>query len=185
VFLATAPGAEIPFGLALASATLDAELQQGASDVLGLVEKKSVDRLTKALDKALKLSNVDFDLMSQSLAGVAMVLGEPPPLAVVKLFLARPSAGASRHLLDALEQVGVYPERVAGLKKRFDDLAGVEVAPEPLITGDDLAAKGLRPGPMFKRILDLVYDAQLEDRVKTKDEAMALALKEFKNQASE
>ena len=40
-----------------------------------------------------------------------------------------------------------------------------------------LTVAGLKPGPVFKRVLDAVYDAQLEDRVKTKDEALALALK--------
>ena len=40
------------------------------------------------------------------------------------------------------------------------------------MTGDDLTAAGLNAGPVFKRVLDAVYDAQLEDRVKTKEEAM-------------
>jgi tRNA nucleotidyltransferase/poly(A) polymerase len=177
VFLATAPGAEIPFGLALAAAVLDAELQQGASDVMGLVSKKSIDRLAKAMDKALKLANVEFDQMAQSLAGVAMVLTEAPPsVAIVKRFLARETAGSSRHLLDALEHVGICLERIGALKKRFSNFDGSEVAPQPLITGDDLAAKGLVPGPVFKRILEEVYDAQLEGRVGTKEEAMGMAM---------
>src|SRR2546427_778332 len=40
VFLATAAGAEISFGLGLASGVIDAELQQGAADLLVLLEKK-------------------------------------------------------------------------------------------------------------------------------------------------
>ena len=35
----------------------------------------------------------------------------------------------------------------------------------------------MTPGPVFKRVLDAVYDAQLEDRVSGKDEALALALR--------
>ena len=46
---------------------------------------------------------------------------------------------------------------------RLDALHGLVVAPEPLVTGDDLKAVGMLPGPAFKRILDEVYDAQLED----------------------
>ena len=34
--------------------------------------------------------------------------------------------------------------------------------PLPLITGDDLIALGYRPGPDFRRMLNLVEDAQLE-----------------------
>jgi hypothetical protein len=34
---------------------------------------------------------------------------------------------------------------------------------------------GVPPGPLFKRILDAVYDAQLEGRVRSKSEARELA----------
>lgn len=51
------------------------------------------------------------------------------------------------------------------------------VKPDPLVTGDDLIAQGLRPGPRFKEILDAVYDAQLENRVADKAAALAEALR--------
>ncbi len=175
VFLATAPGAEISFGSALAAAVLDVELHQG-NDVLEVVEKKNVNRIARAVDKALKLSNVEFDEMEQALSGFAMVLGDVPTVAQLKRFLARSTSGASRHLMEAMEAVEVHAEKIGAMKRRIDELEGTDVAPLPLITGDDLEGRGLKPGPMFKRILDDVYDAQLEDRVKTKDEAMKLAM---------
>jgi len=49
------------------------------------------------------------------------------------------------------------------------------VRPEPLVTGRDLIALGLAPGPAFRTILDRLYDAQLEGEVATRDEALALA----------
>ena len=49
------------------------------------------------------------------------------------------------------------------------------VQPEPLITGNDLIAMGLAPGPAFSAILGRVYDAQLEGEATTRDEALALA----------
>src|SRR5882724_1703414 len=61
VFLATAPGAEISFGTALAAGVIDAELQQGAPDLIVLLQKNEVDRMAKAVDKALKLSNGEFN----------------------------------------------------------------------------------------------------------------------------
>jgi len=176
VFLATAPGAEISFGLALAAAVLDVELHQGV-DVLAVLEKKNVNRIARAVDKALKLSNQEFDEMEQALGGVAMVLGDAPTVAQLKRFLARGTSGASRHLLDAMEKVGVYEGKIGALKKRMDELEGVEVAPTPLITGDDLESAGLKPGPLFKKILDAVYDAQLEGRVKAKKEALEFAMR--------
>lgn len=52
---------------------------------------------------------------------------------------------------------------------------GIGVNPEPLLTGDDLVAAGMKPGPQFKRILDEVRDGQLEGRIRTKGEALELA----------
>lgn len=52
---------------------------------------------------------------------------------------------------------------------------GIGLAPDPLITGDELRAQGLRPGPRFKDILAGVYDAQLEGAVRDADEALELA----------
>jgi poly(A) polymerase len=49
-----------------------------------------------------------------------------------------------------------------------------DLDPEPLVTGDDLVGLGLEPGPMFKRILEAVREAQLDGTVKTKDQALEL-----------
>ena len=63
------------------------------------------------------------------------------------------------------------------LRERLAELEKTEYAPPPLITGDDLTAAGLSPGPVFKKVLERAYDEQLEGRVGTKEEAMALALR--------
>jgi poly(A) polymerase len=47
--------------------------------------------------------------------------------------------------------------------------------PAPLVTGRDLIALGLPPGPEFGRILMAVEDERLEGRIRTRDEALALA----------
>jgi tRNA nucleotidyltransferase/poly(A) polymerase len=47
--------------------------------------------------------------------------------------------------------------------------------PPPLLTGDDLIAHGLRPGKAFKTILEAIRDAQLERKITTRDEGLALA----------
>lgn len=102
-----------------------------------------------------------------------VLLGKSEPgLAARKRFLARPTAGETRALLSA---VGIFAERIGWLEARFAELAGTEVAPTPLITGDDLVAAGMTPGPAFKRVLEAVYDAQLEGRVGTRAEAMEMA----------
>jgi poly(A) polymerase len=61
------------------------------------------------------------------------------------------------------------------LMARYRALSAEEVRPAPLLTGRDLIRMGLAPGPIFGEILRDVYDAQLEARVATKDEALARA----------
>jgi poly(A) polymerase len=46
-----------------------------------------------------------------------------------------------------------------------------------LVTGDDLVAAGIAPGKGFGGWLDAVYDAQLEGRIATREEALAMAIR--------
>ena len=49
-----------------------------------------------------------------------------------------------------------------------------QIRPKPLITGNDLIAAGLEPGPKFKELLTMVEDAQLDGSISTREEAMEL-----------
>lgn len=51
-----------------------------------------------------------------------------------------------------------------------------QLFPAPLLNGEDLIALGLSPGPRFRQILNELEDAQLEDRIQTREEAVRLAL---------
>ena len=44
--------------------------------------------------------------------------------------------------------------------------------PTPLISGDDLITLGMEPGPSFRKILTLVEDEQLEQRLSDRDNAL-------------
>ena len=55
-----------------------------------------------------------------------------------------------------------------------DRFAEEEIKPKPLVTGRDLIAMGLQPGPSFRRLLDRAYNAQLEGEAATRDQALAL-----------
>ncbi len=59
------------------------------------------------------------------------------------------------------------------VRERYQQTPAEEIRPEPLITGRDLIAAGLTPGPGFKDILSAVEDAQLEGQLHTKEDAMA------------
>ena len=50
-----------------------------------------------------------------------------------------------------------------------------ELNPPPLLTGNDLRALGVPRGPIYKTLLEEARDAQLEKRIATKSEALALA----------
>lgn len=57
-------------------------------------------------------------------------------------------------------------------QEMFQKLSREEVKPEPLITGHDLIAMGLQPGPLFKEILTKIEDEQLDGNLTTKEAAI-------------
>jgi poly(A) polymerase len=173
VFERVAPGSAIPFGLALASAAIEHALARVAD--LSDLPSLSVRQYVKGVRHALRVSNDESDQMEGTLHGLELLLGNASPtIPALKRFLARPTAALTRALLAALPSE--LPGRRANLERQLAELEQTDFAPPPLISGDDLTAAGLTPGPLFKRVLDQVYDAQLEGRVATKEQAMNLAL---------
>jgi poly(A) polymerase len=77
------------------------------------------------------------------------------------------------HRLDCLNSNGRL-DNWEMLNERLRETPPEVLKPPPLLTGDDLIAAGYTPGPRFKEILSAVEDAQLEQRISTHDEAMAL-----------
>jgi poly(A) polymerase len=53
------------------------------------------------------------------------------------------------------------------------------IRPPRLITGDDLLALGYQPGPLYRQIMDAVEEAQLSQRVASREEALALVRQQF------
>ncbi len=53
------------------------------------------------------------------------------------------------------------------------------IKPSPLLSGDDLIAQGYPPGPLFKQILRTVEDAQLEGKIRSREEALQLVTEQF------
>jgi poly(A) polymerase len=175
IFPAVSAEEEISFGLALAAAALEAT---AGGDPRAHFEKAQARRLTAAMRKTLRISNEESAAMEGTLAGLSPLLADAEPaLAAKKRFLAEPTASLSRRLLAALGRRGFYSQRAAALEAEFVELGKTDFAPPPLLSGDDLTAAGLKPGPAFKRILDAVYDAQLEGKMSTREAAMEMALK--------
>ncbi len=76
---------------------------------------------------------------------------------------------ASHRVLDAYEFVREFLEKTPP----------EEVRPPRLVTGQDLKDMGFHPGPQFRAILQAVEDAQLDGRVRTRDEAKAFIRRSF------
>lgn len=177
IFLKLSPGEPISFGLAMAAAALCIRRHaENAADLLPLLNRKEISRSEQAIRQALRLSNDESDEFTGILGGLQpMLTTTPPALAAKKRFLARPTSHASRQLMESIAAVGLHRPRIDDLRPEFAELQKQELSPEPLLTGDDLTAAGFSPGPEYKRILDALYDAQLEGRISTRDEAMGLA----------
>lgn len=79
------------------------------------------------------------------------------------------------HRLDCLCSNGNM-ETYDFLSKFYDDHKH-EVAVTPLITGHDLLALGVKPGPIYKTVLTEVETQQLDGTLKTKEEAMEVVKK--------
>jgi len=77
------------------------------------------------------------------------------------------------HRLDCLASHGDL-SNYEFVKQRREALAPETLRPPRLLTGHDLIREGYRPGPAFARMLEEVETAQLESRIRTPEEALAL-----------
>ncbi len=82
------------------------------------------------------------------------------------------------HRLDCMSSHGNL-ENYQFVRRFLAETPPEQVRPPRLLTGDDLIALGLRPGPAFREILDAVEEAQLNGQITTRAEALELARKTF------
>jgi poly(A) polymerase len=157
-------GGEPHFAVCLAAWALDRHGPDGVGRDLALRWRR-----------ALNLSNEETDILTECLSGYLGLSGEgwlALPVARQKRTAAKDWFPAAVRLLEARD-----PEAAARVRSRVGELQRTPggLSPPPLLTGDDLVAMGMRPGRSFKAILDGVYDAQLEGRVRDRAGAMELA----------
>jgi poly(A) polymerase len=91
-----------------------------------------------------------------------------PPLAALKRLLAHPAFDDLRAWTQARYQELPDGERRHNeLDGRLGRIAADAVRPPPWVTGDDLIARGVKPGPLYKRLLDELYTRQLNETLTT------------------
>lgn len=136
-------------------------------------------RLTENIMTRLRFSN---EQIQQVVALVAnhMKFKDVPAMreSTLKRFLRLPDFAEhlELHRLDC-EASHRRLETYEMVKAKLAELPAEELKPAPLITGRDLIAHGLEPGPLFSRLLRAVEDAQLEGRISTREEALELVEK--------
>lgn len=109
-----------------------------------------------------------------------LLASEAPFLAIhqlttseLKRFLRRP------HIEDHLELHRATYGKTAAYQfavGKLSEWGPEDLRPKPLIDGRDLIALGLETGPRFREILTKVEDAQLEGLLKSREEALRLAV---------
>jgi tRNA nucleotidyltransferase/poly(A) polymerase len=173
------PATSIEFSLALAAAVVCyRRAQQPQTELQWLMAEDDVKRTVRTLRQTFRLSNSELDAIEGTFEGLGRLLRRPAPtLATLKRFLAMETSAMSIELMRAVAKAGVEVDWIAMLERQLAPLIGTEVAPPPLLTGDDLTALGYQPGPLFKRVLTAVYDEQLEGRITNREEAIEAAKK--------
>lgn len=96
--------------------------------------------------------------------------------AKVKRFMARPTFEDEMelHRVDCASSNGLT-ENYDFLRQKEEEFAAEPLIPAPLVTGKDLIAMGLQPGPAFKKILGELQTEQLEGKLTERDQALEWA----------
>jgi poly(A) polymerase len=133
-------------------------------------------RLAAEIGLRLKLSNAERERVEwlverhQFLADARQM-----KLSKLKVILAHPGIDEllALHRADALAS-GHSAEHVDYCERLLRQWTPAELNPDPLITGNDLLEMGLEQGPLFKRLLDAVREAQLDGKTTTREQALEL-----------
>jgi tRNA nucleotidyltransferase/poly(A) polymerase len=161
--------AEAQFPTALAAWMIDRQVGPATLEAAEDFVEHRAEVVVPRWRTALCLSNDDRDGLRAVLSLLAQAHRWPQlKVAQRKRLLAKGAWGQTMLLLHALADAA--PAREIDQQSRA--LIAEGVAPPPLVTGEDLIALGLAPGPVFGQLLDQVYDAQLEGRVTTRDQAL-------------
>jgi poly(A) polymerase len=133
-------------------------------------------RLASAICLRLKMSNAEHDRVKW-LVEKHQVLADARQMrpSKLKVILVHPGIREllALHRADALAS-GRSLDHVEYCERLLREWSQEELNPAPVLTGDDLTQHGLTPGPLYKRLLDAVREAQLDGTVRTQPEALEM-----------
>lgn len=167
--------AEVGYATALAAWALERAARRcGALDLTNPAVADILHDTPARWRSALCLPNETRDALAETLRLAQTLPREWPGLGTP----GRKRAAAGTHFRDALRLLEITnPECARAIAEDADRLAtdGIGLAPEPILTGDDLIAMGMTPGPALGSALRDLYDRQLAGEIRTPDQARRAA----------
>jgi poly(A) polymerase len=131
------------------------------------------EAIGREICRQLRMSNDDTEQIV-ALIGNHMRFADAPRMrqSTLKRFMRLPrfEEHLELHRLDCLSShgdLGIYEF----VSESYRQTPPEQIRPAPLLSGHDLIAMGLAPGPAFSQILAAVEDAQLEGQIATRQEA--------------
>ncbi|MEO0146286.1 MAG: HD domain-containing protein [candidate division WOR-3 bacterium] len=144
-------------------------------------------KIARGIAKRLRMSGQEADaltlLVSNHMHPHFLGQGEGPTRRAMNRFLRRAGAWAfpiivlayADALSSYLSHQGVVSHLILAksLHDFIEETEKEKMKQPRLITGDDLISMGLKPGPIFREILEEIDDLRAEGKIKTREEAMA------------
>jgi poly(A) polymerase len=177
------PDASLPLVLSVLFHDIAKPATQTIDPDTGRIRFNGHDKLgaemTDAILRRLKYSNDIIEATTAAVANHMHFIGvQQMRASTLKRFLARPYIDdeLELHRVDCLGSNGLLDNYEFLLQKRIEFANSPQpLIPPPLLTGRDLIALGLPPGPAFTAILHDAQSLQLEGTLTTKDQAIAWA----------
>jgi tRNA nucleotidyltransferase/poly(A) polymerase len=167
----------VSFPLAWAAVLLDCQRLMGPADVLGS------NRYLDDLSTRFRLSNDEKAQVAFLVKHLAKVRSaDSLAWSELKPLLAHPGRDELLTLLEA--ECAELPSSRPGLaycRDKLRDWPPEQLDPPPLVTGEDVASLRVPKGPAYKHLLEEVRNAQLNETITTRENALEL----LKNLASE
>ncbi len=137
--------------------------------------------MTERVMKRLKFPTAVIELTVEAVRQ-HMAFKDVPQMRVAKLkrFMARPGFEDEMelHRVDCTGSHG-YLDNYTFLRTKQDEFAHEPLIPKPFVTGHDLIALGLKPGPRIGEILEAAQTRQLEGQFPDRDAALAWVKAEY------
>jgi poly(A) polymerase len=137
--------------------------------------------MVETIMKRLKFSNDDTDLV-KNLTSDHMLhhFVRSMKKATVKKMMALPHFDDLLKLNEAdIMAASGNISSLTYIKEKRETWKPEEIKPKPIISGAQLIGLGLKPGPLFKEILNTVVDLQLEGELTTEAEAIAFVKRNY------